>query len=239
MVSVCMATYNGERFIREQIDSILCQLKFEDELIISDDGSTDKTIEIINSYNDNRIILLHHKKNPAIARKKHSRNFYYASENFENALNHAHGDYVFLSDQDDVWLPGKVEEVCRALYNTDLVLHNLELSYENGFHKPCYDENPLPKNWLANLMAKPMPFWGCCLAFKKNLLEYILPFPRKLVAHDYWISCMALKHGKVTYVDNVLLNHRMYDESVSYGTQNPSWYKLWYRLKMIMQFIHR
>lgn len=241
MVSVCMATYNGERFLREQIDSILIQLASDDELIVSDDGSTDSTLLILDEYKqkDKRIKVLHHVKSPDIAEKRYSRNFYYATQNFENALKHAKGDCIFLSDQDDVWLPGKVKKVCEALYDSDLVLHNLELSYGNGFHQPCYDENPLPKNWLANLMAKPMPFWGCCLAFKKNLLEYILPFPRKLVAHDYWISCMALKHGKVTYVDNVLLNHRMYDESVSYGTQNPSWYKLWYRLKMIMQFIHR
>ena len=61
MVSVCMATYNGERFIKEQIDSILCQLAAEDELIISDDGSTDKTLEVIESYGDNRIKVLHHK----------------------------------------------------------------------------------------------------------------------------------------------------------------------------------
>lgn len=83
MTSVCMASYNGEKFIKQQIDSILYQLSDTDELIISDDGSSDKTIEIINSYNDSRIKLLNHEKNPSFSKIKYSRSFYYASANFE------------------------------------------------------------------------------------------------------------------------------------------------------------
>ena len=91
MVSVCMATYNGEKYIKEQIDSILSEIKENDEIVISDDNSTDCTVEIIKSYNDDRIKLYH----------SNARNF---KKNFENARNKAKGDIIFLSDQDDVWI---------------------------------------------------------------------------------------------------------------------------------------
>ena len=101
-----MATYNGGKYIKEQIDSILLQLKEEDELVISDDGSIDDTVQIIKSYSDPRIRLFFHLKpsdqnewsKPALI-----------SSNFENALRRAKGDFIFLSDQDDIWLPNKVE----------------------------------------------------------------------------------------------------------------------------------
>ena len=99
MISVCVATYNGEKFIREQIESILCQLSSDDEIIVSDDGSTDGTIVIINCIGDKRIRII---EGP----RKHSPTF-----NFENALKEAKGDYIFLADQDDVWKTNKVE-VC-------------------------------------------------------------------------------------------------------------------------------
>ncbi|MDE5758415.1 MAG: glycosyltransferase, partial [Allobaculum sp.] len=92
MISVCIATYNGERYIETQIRSILDQLNEDDEIIISDDSSTDRTLDIIRSLNDSRIKLF-------AGNKFHSRTF-----NFENALKQATGDFIFLSDQDDIWL---------------------------------------------------------------------------------------------------------------------------------------
>ena len=97
MVSVCMATKNGAKFIREQLDSILAQLDPSDEIIISDDASTDETISLIESYNDNRIRLLKNKLSVGISR------------NFEISLNVSKGEFIFLADQDDVWAPNKVE----------------------------------------------------------------------------------------------------------------------------------
>lgn len=102
-ISVCMATYNEAKYIREQLESILCQLSEDDEIIVSDDGSTDGTIDIIMSYHDNRVKVLHHISSPGSS-------FVKATRNFENALLHAHGDYI-LADQDDVWHKNKVS-VC-------------------------------------------------------------------------------------------------------------------------------
>ena len=130
MISVCMATYNGERFIKEQIDQILPQLSQDDELIISDDGSTDRTLEIIASYKDERIKVFHHQKKgnkyyPTLS-------LCYSTSNFENALQQAKGDYIFLSDQDDIWEKNKVKICVELLRNYDYVIHNFSVINENG-----------------------------------------------------------------------------------------------------------
>ncbi|MEO5643505.1 MAG: glycosyltransferase, partial [Bacteroidia bacterium] len=95
-ISVCLATYNGEKYIGEQLQSILIQLSQHDEVIISDDSSSDRTIDIVQAFGDSRIIILH------------GQTFRSPIRNFENALSHAGGQYIFLADQDDVWLPEKV-----------------------------------------------------------------------------------------------------------------------------------
>lgn len=95
-ITVCLASYNGQNFIKEQIESILSQLSAIDELIVSDDISSDSTLDIVNSFKDDRIKILSGIK------------FASPIRNFENALKYATGDVIFLSDQDDVWLPNKV-----------------------------------------------------------------------------------------------------------------------------------
>ena len=96
MISVCIASHNGEKYIKEQVDSILCQIGSDDEVVISDDGSTDKTLAILEAYNDPRIKVFRYV-HPCMYRY----NFDYATHNFENALHHAKGDIIFLADQDD------------------------------------------------------------------------------------------------------------------------------------------
>ena len=93
MISVCIATYNGEKYIKEELESILPQLADDDEVIISDDGSKDQTMSIIEGLNDNRIKIFTHQKLPAKFR------FDYTTHNFENALMHSKGDVIFFADQ--------------------------------------------------------------------------------------------------------------------------------------------
>ena len=114
MISVCIATYNGEKYIMDQVSSILPQLSEEDEIIVSDDGSSDKTLEILDSFSDSRIKVFTHIKeaNPFFKGAKSI----YATSNFENALSKCNGDIIFLSDQDDVWYPDKVK-TCLDLMN--------------------------------------------------------------------------------------------------------------------------
>ena len=120
-ISVCLATYNGEKYIKEQLDSILPQLSANDEIIISDDNSTDDTINIIRSLNDERIKIYVNKTKGIV-------------KNFENALNNASGDIIFLSDQDDVWKNDKVKKILSAFSSDNsltFVFSNAEIIDEN------------------------------------------------------------------------------------------------------------
>ena len=116
-ISVCMTTYNGENHIAEQLESILKQLNGNDELIISDDGSSDKTIEIINEFKDTRIRLFLNSFRNIIL-------------NFEFALSKATGSIIFLSDQDDIWYDNKVSELVKILKKYDLVYTNASVFNE-------------------------------------------------------------------------------------------------------------
>ena len=109
-ISVCIATYNGEKYIRDQLESILSQLDFCDEIVVSDDHSSDKTIAIIKSFNDDRIRVIYNSGQKGY------------TSNFENALKHAKGEYIFLSDQDDIWLKGKVDKCMEYLQDYDFVV---------------------------------------------------------------------------------------------------------------------
>lgn len=240
MISVCMATYNGENFIKEQIDSILCQISDTDELIISDDGSIDKTLEIINSYNDQRIKIVHHIKNIDLFKKKYSRNFYFTTQNFENALSYAKGDYIFLSDQDDVWMPARVEKMVKALKQYDCVLCNNVIIDSNGKEISTYTgKKMVTKSVLKNL--KNTPFLGCCMAFTRKSMNYFFPFPKKLLCHDLWIGCLCAYREHLFYLDEPLHKYRIHDYNVSptvtEKSTNPLWFKIQYRIVFIYQFI--
>ncbi|WP_296012603.1 glycosyltransferase [uncultured Treponema sp.] len=243
MISVCMATYNGERFIKEQIDSILPQLSKDDELIISDDVSTDRTLEIIASYNDERIKVFHHQKNPEYAKIKHSRNFYYATSNFENALKRAKGDYIFLSDQDDIWMPNKVQKMIPILKEFDCVMSNNQIIDVNG--KPLNfflgEKQPFGKSVFTNI--KRTPFLGCCMAFSRKSLDYILPFPRKLIGHDLWMGALCAYKNSLSYIDEPLHEYRFHENSVSpsvtANSKNPFLFKIKYRIVFLIQFYKR
>lgn len=244
MISVCMATYNGERFLREQIDSILCQLNPEDELIISDDGSTDGTLEIIASYQDSRIKLLHHKKKPEYEKIKYSRNFYYATDNFENALKAAQGDYIFLADQDDVWMENKVEICLGELQTFDCVVSNYTIIDENNAIKKTqqFSNVPIHSTLLMNVLDNH--FRGCCIAFRGECLKYLLPFPFGLIGHDYWIGTLVTYYGKTTYIMEPLIKSRWYLTSVSAKRRNwisrcNIFYKLSFRIKLLILIIKR
>ena len=105
MISVCIATYNGEKYLRQQLDSILSQIGKDDEVVISDDNSSDGTLALIQSYGDERLRVLHHDPTKITTTFPLDK----PTHNFENALMHARGDVIFLADQDDVWHADKIE----------------------------------------------------------------------------------------------------------------------------------
>jgi len=202
MNSVCMATFNGGKFIEEQVASILNQLNADDELIISDDSSTDNTVEIIQNINDSRIKLFkgNHFRDPI--------------KNFQNALQNASGNYIFLSDQDDVWIENKYTEMLLMLKEFDLVVSDSVIVDENlkvlhpSFFKYFGSGTGLIKNMIKSC------YYGSCMAFSNNVLMKALPFPdTKEIGHDLWIGLIAEMTGKVCFYNKQLLLYRRHSNT--------------------------
>lgn len=205
-VSVCMATYNGEKYIREQIDSILPQLSANDELVISDDGSNDDTIDIIQEYKDERIRLYHNTRHGV-------------TWNFENALMHCTGEIIFLADQDDVWLPGKVETMKKWLESYILVIHNAYVVNKDGneIHDDYFILTGAKKGFWPNFIK--FRHLGCCMAFRRQLLNECLPFPRKIACHDYWIGMYAFAKFRVKILTESFLHYRRHGDNTSSASE--------------------
>ena len=209
MISVCIATYNGERFIEEQLNSILSQLSDEDEIIISDDNSSDSTVKSIELLNDPRIHIVNHiPKNAKFT-------IDYSTHNFENALLHSKGDIIFIADQDDFWLPNKVEMMTEQLKHYDLVMSDCYIGDENlNVSNKLYSQNrPFSPSIVYNFI-KPS-FLGCCMAFRRVVLEKALPFPKYGVAHDFWLGCVTLRYFKIAYIPQPLVIYRRHQATVT------------------------
>jgi glycosyltransferase involved in cell wall biosynthesis len=238
MISVCMATYNGANFIKEQLDSILCQLSYNDEVIISDDGSTDETVNIILALKDKRIKILHHKHGNINVVSSISH--YYATMNFENALIESKGDFVFLSDQDDIWYPQKTKTLVAELNNYDLVMSSYKTMDSKGELLDYKSRKHVSNSILRNLIYHP--FVGCCMAFRKEVLRYALPFPKKLVMHDNWIGLIASLKGRIKYIDEPLILYRRHGNNIvqTLGVSpNSIIFKITYRLYLFLFLVVR
>lgn len=205
MISVVLAAYKGEKYICAQIGSILGQLGENDELIVSDDFPKGKTKDAVFERfgDDSRIVYLEGPSKGVI-------------ENFEFAISRARGEYIFLCDQDDVWLDGKVQTVVEKLENgADLVLHNA-LIVDGKLHKTgetAFEINRTKKGFIRNIIKNS--YQGCCMAFRSELKKYILPFPKKIPMHDQWIGLMAEKHGNVVFIDEPLILYRRHGGNVT------------------------
>ena len=227
---ILLSTYNGEKYIEDQIKSILLQLSKEDELIISDDGSKDKTLEIINSINDIRIKLIHNIGKHGVV------------PNFENALKKATGDYIFLSDQDDIWRNDKLEKCIKNLENHILVTHNslIVTSKGNITGKDFFSIRNSGNGYLRNLYKNS--YVGSCMSFKKELLPYILPFPKNILWHDMWIGLIAELKGKTLFIPDSLLYYRRHGNNVSATSEKSNftfYFQLKYRLQMLFYSLKR
>lgn len=206
MISVCVATYNGEKYIREQLDSILNNIGQSDELIISDDGSSDKTYDIAQEY------ACKHLNCKCIKGPGKG-----VIKNFEYALLHASGDIIFLADQDDIWENDKVERIVPQFNNPNVlvVVHDATIVDGNGkkiqdsFFKIRGSRAGLLKNLIKN------SYIGCCMAIRRELLNDALPFPNDIEMHDWWLGLISeCKRGAV-FVDEKLIKYRRHENNVS------------------------
>ncbi|MFI3299056.1 MAG: glycosyltransferase [Rikenellaceae bacterium] len=214
MISVCMATYNGERFIKEQLDSILAQLSDLDEVIISDDGSSDSTISIIKGYNDRRIKLLHFRRNKVGIEPVHL-----ITTNFENALRHCRGEYIFLSDQDDVWLANKVSIMMEYLLEYDYVVSDcvvvdskLNLVQQRLFGSPLMERANRQK--YKALIGRVVAH-GASSAFRREILRRAMPFPKGIQSHDRWLGFVAMFYYRYRAIDKVTVLYRRHSDNAS------------------------
>jgi glycosyltransferase involved in cell wall biosynthesis len=208
-VSVCMAAYNGAKFIEAQLDSILPQLAPDDEIVIIDDGSQDDTIERIKKMRDSRIRLYAHGKNEGLV------------ATFEEALRCATGEILFLCDDDDLWAPTKVERVLREFEQhpeAQVVASRVALIDERGAHLPDARVNRygnfLPGFW-RNIVTNH--YQGSAMAIRASFLGRVLPFPHsKLFLHDVWIGTRnEALGGKTAFIREPLVYYRRHPQNAS------------------------
>lgn len=212
-VSVAMCTYNGERYLREQIDSVLSQSYRPSEIIVCDDGSTDRTPEILERYAT---------RYPELMRVLYNVETLGVERNFEQAITECSGDVIAISDQDDVWHPEKLERQVDALERTDAVLacHNSLLTSPNGSpyrtlwesinppFKPPQSTNP--PGSLDELVTRNV-VQGATTLFDAELREHLLPIPEG-GEYDHWIALVAALVGGIHWIDDELLRYRQHPD---------------------------
>lgn len=208
-VDILLATYNGEKYIREQIDSILNQTYKEFRLLISDDGSTDGTRDILNEYKakDDRIEIFMQEENLGVVK------------NFEFLLKKVEAKYYMFSDQDDIWKDEKIEKSFKKIEegfdlvysDLEVVDENLNVTYESywklkGIYKKIKKYNNFESLYLNNFIT------GCTVISKKELIDSFMPLPNisKFVLHDYWISLIISQNGKIAYIEEPLIKYRQH-----------------------------
>ena len=203
-VSVIMATYNGEKYIEEQLQSIVHQLKENDELIISDDGSTDRTIEIASVFVDEkiRIVYGHHTG---------------VADNFANALSFAKNEIVLFSDQDDIWLDDKIDKVREYFIqnkHTNLVMHNAGYIDTDGNITPSniFERRKSRHGFFHNVIYST--YYGCCMGVRRDYLLSLMPVPKNVMYDQYFGAC-AEKDRVASFIEEKLINHRYHSGNFS------------------------
>lgn len=227
-ISVVMTSYNGSRFISEQVESILPQLGDDDELVISDDCSNDATVESVHKFKDSRIKLISNEKNLGL------------HKNFAQVVNMANGEFVFLCDQDDIWKPEKIRICKSALENHDLVIHNGIFVDENGKqqNRTIFDYRYPVLSYFSNLIQNTSI--GACMVLRRSLLARLLPFPENVPMHDWYIFLCALRWKmKIEILGNELICYRRHEGNLSPTGDCMGGYsilkKLSFRWKMLLK----
>ncbi|MDO4575844.1 MAG: glycosyltransferase family 2 protein [Planctomycetia bacterium] len=212
-LSIAMCTYNGERFLREQLESLSHQTRLPDEVVVGDDGSSDATLEILETWARGvpfPVRITRNEKNLGFAK------------NFEATLSRCRGDILFPCDQDDVWEPEKIEKMA-AVFEQEAAV---EVVY-CGYQRIDQDGNPRrshePLDWRVPPQANI--YWpklqqetpqgaGCLSAVRKTLLEKVFPLPPHW-PHDMWIYVSAPVFGQMRTLDIPLIRYRRHEQNSS------------------------
>jgi glycosyltransferase involved in cell wall biosynthesis len=212
--SVCMATFNGETYVGRQLESILGQLSADDEVIVVDDCSTDGTIEAVRRLNDPRITVHVNDRN---RREVYS---------FSRGISLARHQDIFLSDQDDVWLPGRVALMREALQTASLVTTNFEwIDQEERPLQVAYDgvashDSSRHLKNIVDIFVGKTNYFGCAMAFRRALVPVIAPIPDYVESHDLWIALAANLIGSNVHLDEKTLRKRRHGDNVTNTTSS-------------------
>lgn len=229
-VSVAMTSYNGEKYITQQIDSILSQLRGQDELVISDDGSTDRTKEILRGYAD-KDSRVHLTQGPGQGLMK----------NFEHALRTCTGEILCLCDQDDVWHADKLSSLLDCFSQTGalLVMHDAQIVDGRGdpVSPSFFATRSTRTGFLKNMWKNS--YIGCCMAFRRELLDTVLPFPENIPMHDQFIGLLAERRGRVELIPRPLIDYRRHGENVSADSHGSLGTMLSQRFSMLLAVLGR
>lgn len=218
---IVLASYNGAKYIEEQIDSILkciddCKTATINQFIITDDNSSDDTINIVNKLSHN-IPYLYLCKNE-LAKG--------VINNFQNGINKTSSEFVFFSDQDDIWEEQKITKTIEILLESAdkniplLVITNINFVDENlSLISSGHDfDQSAPSD---DVMTVYRSFGqGCTMAVNRKLLDFMGQIPKEAVMHDWWILLIAANFGKVRYITTPLLNYRQHSDNVCGGTKH-------------------
>ena len=206
-ISVAMAVYNGEKYVLEQLDSIFKQLDNEDEVCVSVDPSTDDSYRMLVKLSETEPRL---KVGMGLGLG--------VKKNFEQAIKMCTGDLIFLSDQDDVWKDDKVIRILECFGDEDalLVLHDATAVNETmnrTLIESLFAYRECKPGILNNVVKNS--YMGCCMAFRKELVPFILPIPENVPMHDQWIGLVAEKKGKVVFLPKQLVKYRRHEDNAT------------------------
>lgn len=204
LISIAMATYNGEKYLKKQLDSIYAQTYKKIEVIVTDDCSTDKTVEILEQYS-----------------KMHGLKYFINEENlgfvknFEKAITLCRGEYIALSDQDDIWETDKIHTLYDHIKDNLLIHSDASLIDESGeITASSYTQDShkvLRKNIIEYFFNNDVT--GCTMMFSKKLLSTVLPMPENTISHDWWIAIQAKQQGETIYVPKALVQYRQHENN--------------------------
>ncbi len=222
MVTVLLAVYNGEKYLKQQLDSVLNQTVTDIKILVRDDGSSDTSPQIIDEYCEKYAEKVF--KMGGIPTKS-------AKQNFAELLKCANSDYVMFCDQDDIWLPQKIEKtlavmksiedgITPVLVHTDLkvVDGNLNVISNSffGFQKLIQNDVTLPKLLVQNYVT------GCTVMINRALVEVCKEIPPQCIMHDWWLALVAILFGKLVCLDEATMLYRQHSDNqvgakASYG----------------------
>lgn len=228
-ISICLAMYNGKTFLFDQIRSILSQIGENDEIIAIDDLSTDSSTQIIEEFSDSRIKIFTNDINLG------------PQKTFERALGLASGDIIFFSDQDDIWVDGKVDAFLRIFNETSCaaIVSDAKIIDQDGNvkNKSFFVQRGSGPGVLKNFVKNT--YLGCCMAIDARVKGWVLPFPDNITQHDEWIGLVCDYVDRVVFLAQPLTLYRRHTTNASSATGLPLRIALSNRMRMLWAFVQR